>query len=255
MSFEPPTGQSSNRHVLVIDPDSATVEGLTCAVTGSGMVLARCQSLEQARARLQSSQFDLLVLELDLPGGDGLDLLREIRERSDTPVIVVTARKGKIAPILSLELGADDFVTKPADSDVLVARIRAVLRRNGRAYAPVPGLQEAAQTLLADTVSFDGWRFDTAGLGLWSPRGLPVHIPSTEAALLTVFVRNPRKPLSRAEIARRLRGDEDSCDERSIDVLVKKVRARIAGHSPNLVAIRTVRGVGYLFTPDVIPAS
>jgi len=251
MPFDLPSGQTSAPRILVIDPDPAMIDGLRRGFAGNDLYFEQVGCASEARTRLLAEDIDLATLELDLPDANGIDFLRDIRSLTAMPVLVATARPAKLASVLCLELGADDYVLKPADPDEINARIRAILRRRGPGSNVSPGLSEAMTGYDSGKVEFAGWHFDMAGLNLRSAQGRAVHITATEAALLRYFVCNDRRPLTRAEINRQVHGQRTECDDRSIDVLVKKLRAKFAAHAPDLHAIRSVRGVGYIFSLDV----
>jgi len=256
MPSEQPQQQDGIARILLIDGDMSMADRQRNAFAGNEILFEQTQTRAQAMSRLRSGEVDLITLDLDLPQANGLDLLRVIRAETGIPVIIVTARAPRISSVLCLELGADDFVLKPIDPDELNARIRAILRRRaGNAQMQGSGFGEAGIAGLTDgTVEFAGWRFDMAGLSLWSDRGTSVDVTATEAKVLRYLVRNAKQPVSRGDLNRHIHGSDRSYDDRSVDVLVKKLRAKIATHSPNLEAVKSVRGVGYMFSPDVRPA-
>lgn len=248
-----PDRQTFGPRILVIDADPAVAAGLRNAFAGANLHIEPVATAEAAMRRLAADEIDLITLDLDLPGAQGIDLLKTICRRTGKPIIVVTARPAKIAAVLSLELGADDYVMKPADPDELTARIRAVLRRQG-SPRDATVLAESPQSYNTGQVEFAGFGFDTTGHTLLSPGREQVHITAAEAALLEYFLSNPRKALKRADINTHLHGRDTEFDDRSVDVLVKKLRDKIAIHAPELEVIRSKRGVGYVFTQAVIPA-
>jgi two-component system OmpR family response regulator len=250
-----PFAPNATPRILVIDADRRMVERLRGAFSGNDLGFEQALTWPDAAIRLKSGGVDLVTLDLDLPAVDGLDVLREIQSNSRLPVIVVTARAPKVASVLCLELGADDYVVKPADADEINARIRAVLRRRRGEGSVVSGFGEAGRAFDPETVTFAGWRFDTAGLNLWTEAGNPVHVTATEASVLRCLVRNARRTVARSEINRHIHGQASACDDRSVDVLIKKLRAKIAAHAPSLHPIRSVRGVGYMFCLDVRAAA
>ena len=254
MPFDLPPAPVTAPRILVIDPDLAVIKSLRAAFAGNDLAFEQARSGPEARVRLGEGGVDLVIMELDLPGANGLDLLRDVRSETKVPVIVVTARAPKLASVLCLELGADDYVLKPADADELNARIRAVLRRRTDDAPSGAGFGEAAQAFSSGIVTFAGWRFDTVGLSLWSASGELVNVTTTEAAVLRHLVLNARRPITRAEINEHVHGRSTDCDARSIDVLIKKLRAKMTAFAPNVQAIKSVRGVGYIFVLDVRPA-
>ena len=188
---------------------------------------------------------DLVVLDLRLDQEDGLDLLREIRTRSDVPVIITTGdRRDEIDRVVGLELGADDYVTKPFSLRELLARIRAVLRRQeaGRAVSP----RDAER----GRYGFGGWQLDPRNRRLTDPSGTEVPLTKGEYALLTAFLDAPQRPLSREQLLQATRVHEDIFD-RSIDVQILRLRRKLEADSSVPQIIRTERGVGYVFTLPV----
>jgi DNA-binding response OmpR family regulator len=188
---------------------------------------------------------DLVVLDLRLDQEDGLDLLREIRTRSDVPVIITTGdRRDEIDRVVGLELGADDYVTKPFSLRELLARIRAVLRRHevGRAASP----RDAER----GRYGFGGWQLDRRTRRLTDPGGTEVPLTKGEYALLTAFLDAPQRPLSREHLLQATRVHEDVFD-RSIDVQILRLRRKLEADPSAPQIIRTERGVGYVFTLPV----
>jgi DNA-binding response OmpR family regulator len=191
------------------------------------------------------SEPDLVILDLGLDQEDGLDLLREIRTRSDVPVIIITGdRRDEIDRVVGLELGADDYITKPFSLRELLARIRAVLRR-----------QEAGRTVVQrdperGRYRFGGWQLDRRIRRLIDPRGGQVTLTKGEYALLTAFLDAPQRPLSREQLLRATRVHEDIFD-RSIDVQILRLRRKLEPDPSAPQIIQTERGIGYVFALPV----
>jgi two-component system OmpR family response regulator len=197
----------------------------------------------QEMARLFAAEEpDLVVLDLRLDQEDGLDLLREIRTRSDIPVIITTGdRRDEIDRVVGLELGADDYVTKPFSLRELLARIRAVLRRQEAGRATSPRDAERGR------YRFGGWQLDPRNRRLTDPSGTEVPLTKGEYALLTAFLDAPQRPLSREQLLQATRVHEDIFD-RSIDVQILRLRRKLETNPSAPQIIRTERGVGYVFT-------
>ena len=200
----------------------------------------------QEMARLFAAEEpDLVVLDLRLDQEDGLDLLREIRTRSDIPVIITTGdRRDEIDRVVGLELGADDYVTKPFSLRELLARIRAVLRRQEA------GRATSARDVERGRYRFGGWQLDPRNRRLTDPSGTEVPLTKGEYALLTAFLDAPQRPLSREQLLQATRVHEDIFD-RSIDVQILRLRRKLEADSSVPQIIRTERGVGYVFTLPV----
>lgn len=233
-------------HILLVDDDHDITALLsdylqryqytvTCAHEGHGM--------HQALAR---HVIDLIVLDWMLPGSDGLTLAREVRAQSRIPVIMLTARSGRFDCVMGLESGTDDYVSKPFEPRELVARIQAVLRRARDSGEPSARAGDAA------VIWFDGWRMHRVERHLTSPSGVVVPLSNAEFRLLSTFVAHPRKLLSREQLLDEARGRDADAFDRSIDLLVSRLRQKLAkgqavatGGADEL--IKTVRGAGYIF--------
>ena len=237
-------GQASR--ILVVDAGETVAAELRMRFPEAAGTLRHVRAGMAALERLRKC--DLVVMDLDLPDVEGLDLLVDIRARSELPVIVMAAGPGGDAEIKCLDCGADEYLAKPANIDVLVARIRAVLRR----MPPVSeGLAESAQDFDIGEVEFAGFRFDTAGLTLWAPSGDPVPLTAKEAKLLVYFVKSPKRTLGREAIRRHLNGKGDGFNERLVDGLVNKLRRKLRHHLPAPDLVRSDRNEGYWFTATV----
>jgi DNA-binding response OmpR family regulator len=199
----------------------------------------------EAAGLLARGQPDLVVLDLRLGQDDGLDLLREIRAHSDLPVIIITGhRRDEIDRVVGLELGADDYITKPFGLRELLARIRAVLRRREAGQAATQRDAEKGRW------RFGNWQLDRRTRRLTNSRGEPVVLTKGEYALLIAFLDAPQRPLSREHLLQATRVHEDVFD-RSIDVQVLRLRRKLETDPSTPSIIRTERGVGYIFTLPV----
>jgi DNA-binding response OmpR family regulator len=201
----------------------------------------------EAAGLLARNQPDLVVLDLRLGQEDGLDLLREIRANSDVPVIITTGhRRDEIDRVVGLELGADDYITKPFGLRELLARIRAVLRRRE------PGQAVAQRDAGKGRCRFGSWQLDRRNRRLTNSDGEPIVLTKGEYALLLAFVDAPQRPLSREHLLQATRIHEDLFD-RSIDVQVLRLRRKLEADPNSPSIIRTERGIGYVFTLPVEP--
>ena len=207
-------------------------------VTGSGREIDNL---------MQGSRIDLVVLDLMLPGENGLSICKRLRTRTQVPIIMLTAKSDEVDRILGLEIGADDYLSKPFNSRELLARIRAVLRRS-----TINAGELAANG--ARILTFLGWRIDRGLRELKSPASVRVAVTDAEFALLQTFCERPGRILSRDELLDLTQGRSAGVFERSIDILVSRLRRKIEAdpHQPSI--IKTVRSGGYLFTPAVEPA-
>jgi DNA-binding response OmpR family regulator len=202
----------------------------------------------QMRQALDRGHFDLIVLDLMLPGESGLDICRRLRGQGDaTPIVMLTAKGDEIDRIVGLEIGADDYLPKPVNPRELLARIRSVLRRSG---AAAPGAPQAE----GGEIRFGPFRLDLGRREL-SRDGAPLKITSGEFAVLAVLLRHPRQPLSRDRLMSLARGREHDAFERSIDVTITRLRRLLEDDPRHPRILQTVWGVGYAYVPpDETPA-
>lgn len=229
-------------HILVVDDDAEIRALLRDYLERNGLRATAVADGRGMRAALDTGHFDLVVLDLMLPGEDGLTLCRELRARSNLPVIMLTARTEETDRIVGLEMGADDYVPKPFNPRELLARIKAVLRRT-QALPPVPDRPEARH------LRFAGWTLDLARRQLVSPAGVVVPLSGGEYRLLKIFLDHPNRVLSRDQLLDLARGREALPFDRSIDVQVGRLRRRLADEAAAL--IQTVRGEGYVLAAEV----
>jgi two-component system OmpR family response regulator len=197
---------------------------------------------QEMRNVLTSSRIDLVILDLMLPGKDGLTICREIRASNSTPIIVLTARGDPIDRVVGLEMGADDYLAKPFDFRELEARIRAVLRR--------PPF-EVGDLGKGSNFIFAGWKLNPRQRQLFSPEEMLIDLTTGEFDLLLAFVERPQSILSRDQLMDLTRGRDATPFDRSIDVQVSRLRRKIESDPKSPELIKTVRSEGYLFTPVV----
>jgi DNA-binding response OmpR family regulator len=192
---------------------------------------------------LQNGPADLIVLDIMLPGTNGIDLCRQIRRENDIPIIFISARGSEEDRVLGLELGADDFLPKPFGTRELVARVRAVLRRrSGNGTEREKGRNEAR---------FNGWSLSYARRELRSPEGALVDLTGAEFDLLSTFVGQPQRVIGRERLIELSRTRLADSSDRSIDVLVSRLRRKLSDQANGGALIRTVRGAGYMFSAKV----
>ena len=204
-------------------------EGFDVRTAGSG---------DEMRRMLELRHPSLVLLDLLLPGEDGLTLARKLRATSNVAIIILTGKSDTVDKVAGLELGADDYMTKPFDERELLARIRSVLRRSGKE-------DEGRRRSEGTVARFAGWTLDLASYELTSPAGVPVRLTAHEFDLLAAFVDHPRRVLTRDGIMSLLSGRDRQPDDRSVDVLVGKLRKKIEQDPASPRLIETVRGVGY----------
>jgi two-component system OmpR family response regulator len=233
-------------HILVVEDDRETRNLIAKYLrTNSCNVTTATDGREMVRA-MTDRRVDLLILDVMLPGEDGLSLCRKVRSESQTPIIMLTARSEDVDRIMGLEMGADDYLGKPFNPRELLARINAVLRRQAAAKI-------ASSTNGASVLAFAGWRIDLRLRELRNPDGARVAMTSAEFDLLQTFCERPGRVLSRDSLLDLTQGRNAGSFERSIDVLVSRIRRKIEPDPQGATLIKTVRSGGYMFTPTVTP--
>lgn len=229
--------------LLVVDDDREIVQLLERYLTGHGFHMASAGSAGEARIAMGSRPFDLVLLDLGLPDEDGLSLLRHLQSTWAGPVIVVTGRGEAVERVVGLELGADDYVTKPFDFRELVARIRTVLRRARPAVATVAGN--------GHRLKFDGFVLDLAARRLTDRDGDDVPLTTGEFELLRALLDHPHQILSRDQLMNSLHGRATGPFDRAIDVGIGRLRRKLESDPAAPALIKSVRGAGYLLAAEV----
>ena len=230
----------SRPQILVVDDDQGITSLLSDYLDQFGFAVHIAHDGSTMREQLSRQAMDLVVLDIMLPGSDGLTLAREMRQHSRVPIIMLSARTGTHDRVVGLELGADDYMGKPFEPRELVARINTVLRRTPAGPAQGGGAEEGL-------VHFDGWQLRRDERRLTSPDGLVVPLSNAEYRLLTTFLSMPRRIFSRDQLMERARGRTMETFERSIDLLVSRLRQKLNDDPRWPSMIRTVRGAGYVF--------
>ena len=231
-------------HLLVVDDDREIRRLTEEYLAQAGYRVSTAPDGKAMRRVMEQHRIDLVVLDLMLPGEDGLVLCRELRARSNLPILMLTARGAEVDRIVGLEMGADDYLAKPFNPRELLARIRSVLRR---AHALPPNLVPED----VRTFRFAGWRLNVAERQLVAADGLVVPLSGAEFRLLRVLLEHPQRVISRDQIMELTQGREALALDRSIDVLIGRLRRRLQddGKEPRLV--KTVRGEGYVLAAQV----
>ncbi|MFK3798414.1 MULTISPECIES: response regulator [unclassified Pseudomonas] len=235
---------SKQDHVLIVDDDPEIRQLLADYLRDAGYQTSTASDGKEMRRRLELNVIDLIVLDLMLPGEDGLTLCRELRTTSNIPVVMLTARGSLIDRIVGLEIGADDYLPKPFDPRELLVRIKVVLRR-------VQSFPERARVDETPFVVFDGWKLDTRARQILSPAGLVISLGNSDYRVLRLLLQHPNRPLSRDFLLNHVFEKNSTPFDRSIDVCVSRLRQQL---DPKL--IKTVRNEGYMLTAtDVASAS
>ena len=232
-------------HVLAVDDDPSVRQmiadylgdnDIKVTAIGTGREIARAMALET---------IDLVILDLKLPGEDGMHIARQLRADSDIPIIMLTGRKDEADRVMGLELGADDYLTKPFSPRELLARIRALLRRSRAKETVADGLARIR------AYRFAGWELNVRLRRLKSPQGEIVPMTNSEFNLLVAFLAAPQRVLSREQLLELSRLHNDEVYDRSVDVQVGRLRKKIESKDGQAPLIRTERGAGYVFTAAV----
>jgi len=234
-------------HILVVDDDREIRQMVADYLRKNGLRASEAADGREMRAVLDTHAIDLIVMDLMMPGEDGLTLTRNLRagKHRAIPVVMLTAREDQTDRIIGLEMGADDYVTKPFAARELLARIKAVIRRT-RMLPPNLQVTEAAQML-----AFGRWRLDTTARHLLDPEGTVVALSGAEFRLLRVFLDHANRVLSRDQLLNLTQGRDAELFDRSIDLLVSRLRQRLQDDAREQSYIKTVRSEGYVFSAAV----
>lgn len=227
-------------HILVVDDDTEIRELLSTHLTNTGYRVSTARDGRQMWRQLESNSINLVVLDIMLPGDDGLTLCRHLREKSNIPIIMLTARGEEMDRILGLEMGADDYLAKPFNPRELQARIKALLWRSRELLDTHQDSGEQFQ--------FAGWTLDTTARHLTDSEGVIVSLSGNELKLLRIFIDSPSRVLSREKLMGLMEGRGWTPDERAIDIQVSRLRKRLREDARIPQLIKTVRGEGYIFS-------
>ena len=233
--------------ILVVDDDARTRRMLARYFEEQGFVVRAAESGRAMWERLAEAPADLVLLDLVMPGEDGLTIARDLRARCEIGIVMLTGRGDVVDRVVGLEVGADDYITKPFHLREVLARVKTVLRRLRPASRPTAGAAADDATLLR----FEGWVLDVPRRRLTSPAGRPVELTTGDFALLHAFAIHPGRVLDRDRLMDLVKGREWDVFDRSIDNQVSRLRKKIEADPRRPALIKSVRGVGYVFTPDV----
>jgi two-component system OmpR family response regulator len=231
-------------HIAVLDDEVDITLLLANYLQGHGFRVTQLHDGRALMALMDTDPADLVLLDLGLPGEDGFSIARRMRENWRCGLVIVTGRGDAVDKVVGLEVGADDYVTKPFDLRELVARVKAVLRR---LTPETPVLTVAS----AEKLRFAGWQLDTAARSLRNPQGEEVTLTGGEFDLLQAFARHPGRVLSRDFLLEQTRGREAAPFDRTIDVQVGRLRKKIEADADDPQLIKSVRGAGYILIPPV----
>jgi two-component system OmpR family response regulator len=238
------SAMATQDHILIVDDDAETRRLLQAYLQKQGYRVTSAADGRALRGALEAARPDLIVLDLMLPGEDGLQICRDLRSRSNLPVIMLTARGEETDRIVGLEMGADDYLAKPFNPRELLARIKSVLRR-------ARSLPENLEPETVASFRFAGWSLDAATRNLTGPDGVVVPLSGTEFKLLRVFLGHPNRVLSRDQLIELMISRDAGPFDRAIDVQVSRLRQRLRDDAREPRVIKTVRGEGYVLAAQV----
>lgn len=230
----------ADAHILIVDDDERIRSLLQKFLSRNGFWVTAARDSAHARKLLAGLEFDLIVMDVMMPGEDGLTLTRSLREKLQTPILLLTAKGETNERILGLEAGADDYLSKPFEPKELVLRINAILRR-------VPVEQTVVEP--PKTMQLGGVRYDVTRGELWAGDDL-VRLTATESALMRIFSTTPHSPISRAKLVEDLGRDTGQAQERAVDVQITRLRRKIEADPKSPRYLQTVRGAGYMLAPE-----
>jgi two-component system OmpR family response regulator len=233
-------------HILVVDDHREIRDLVSRALAKDGFRVSTAADGRVMRKVLADSRIDLILLDLMLPGEDGLSLCRTVRSESSIPIIMLTAKGDEVDRVIGLEMGADDYLAKPFGSRELIARIKAVLRRSRDKAEKIADRRPKRYR-------FDRWRLDTGARELLREDGVTVPLSTGEYDLLLALVERPQRVLNRDQLLDLARGRSANALDRSIDTQISRLRKKLERDASAPKIIKTVWGGGYMFTPDVTP--
>jgi two-component system OmpR family response regulator len=240
--------------ILIVDDDEGIRALVSSFLVKHGFQIDTAGDPEEMRGKLAHSAFDLIVLDVMMPGEDGLSALRKLQRDGGPPVIMLSAVGTDIDRIVGLEIGAEDYLAKPCNPRELLARIRTVLRRT-TSRATNPKVESAPAAVkpsdIEETLHFAGWRIDLIGRMLYDPSDAVVALSDGEFRLLRAFTQHPRRVLTRDQLLNFVRGTESDAYDRAIDVQISRLRRKLTYLAEPAELIRTVRSEGYMFVPAV----
>ncbi len=231
--------------ILVCDDETDLREMLQEYLEKRGYIARLAGNADELRAAIAEETPDLIILDINMPGEDGLSALRRLRSESEIPVVMLTAAGETIDKIVGLEMGADDYLGKPVDLRELEARIKAVLRRKSS-----QAVQQGSKTATGQTVQFGDFQLDLEAAKLTDATGQEVHLTAMEFRLLKLFAENRSRVLNRDQILEQAHDRSWDPYDRSIDIRISRLRRKIETNPQKPTIIRTVRGIGYVFDPE-----
>jgi len=238
---------SQSQHIIIVDDEAPAREMVGDYLKMHGFTVTLCEGGKSLRTAIETSAPDLVVLDLNMPEEDGLSIIRDLKSRTNVPVIMLTATASPIDRVVGLELGADDYVAKPCELRELMARIRSVLRRSVPAKAATEGV--AAGNAKERLVRFGTKWLDLEAQALRDDEGNEHPLTASEFGLLKVFAANPKRVLSRERLLELANARDSEAFDRAVDLRIMRIRRKIEPDPAKPAVIRTIRGGGYLFSP------
>jgi two-component system, OmpR family, response regulator len=240
---------SQSQHIIVVDDEAPAREMVGDYLKMHGFAVTLCDGGKSLRKAIESGMPDLIVLDLNMPEEDGLSIVRDLKSRSNVPVIMLTATASPIDRVVGLELGADDYLAKPCELRELMARVRSVLRRSGPGKAAGAASEAAAAAAKPAQVRFGTKWFDDQAQILRDDDGNEHPLTASEYGLLKVFAANPKRVLSRERLLELANARDAEAFDRAIDLRIMRIRRKIEPDPSRPTVIRTIRGGGYVFSP------
>jgi DNA-binding response OmpR family regulator len=238
---------SQSQHIIIVDDEAPAREMVGDYLKMHGFTVTLCDGGKSLRTAIETGAPDLVVLDLNMPEEDGLSIIRDLKSRTNVPVIMLTATASPIDRVVGLELGADDYVAKPCELRELMARIRSVLRRSVPAKAATVGV--AAGSAKERLVRFGTKWLDLEAQALRDDEGNEHPLTASEFGLLKVFAANPKRVLSRERLLELANARDSEAFDRAVDLRIMRIRRKIEPDPAKPAVIRTIRGGGYLFSP------
>jgi DNA-binding response OmpR family regulator len=235
-----------SQHIIIVDDEAPAREMVGEYLKMHGFTVTLCDGGKSLRGAIESAVPDLVVLDLNMPEEDGLSIIRDLKSRTNVPVIMLTATASPIDRVVGLELGADDYIAKPCELRELMARIRSVLRRSAPVKGPATAADKAAKDQL---VRFGTKWLDLEAQALRDDEGNEHPLTASEFGLLKVFAANPKRVLSRERLLELANARDAEAFDRAVDLRIMRIRRKIEPDPTKPAVIRTIRGGGYLFSP------
>ncbi len=239
---------SQSQHIIIVDDEAPAREMVGDYLKMHGFTVTLCDGGRSLRGAIETTVPDLVVLDLNMPEEDGLSIIRDLKSRTNVPVIMLTATASPIDRVVGLELGADDYVAKPCELRELMARIRSVLRRSAPPRPATPGAT-VAKAAKDPLVRFGTKWLDLEAQALRDDEGNEHPLTASEFGLLKVFAANPKRVLSRERLLELANARDSEAFDRAVDLRIMRIRRKIEIDPTKPVVIRTIRGGGYLCSP------